>query len=176
MTAKQIAEVAGVSVETVQKKVKELFPEIVKKGKQTNLTEPEAVNIMAELRKQGFVTPRKNDDVVTRSELAEFGRAIVSEMFGLFLPMIKNSPETPKPLAIAPPIATRDELRRIINKAAQESGDYPGTWNQLYEEIYYRLHINARERAKNAGVPAIDILEAEGYLPDSIAIARAIFA
>jgi len=83
--------------------------------------------------------------------------------------------KTSQQLLPAPPIASRDELRRIVNKAANESGDYSGTWNRLYQEVYYRLHINAKTRAENSGIQALDIIEDQGLLAETIAIAREIF-
>jgi len=83
---------------------------------------------------------------------------------------------TGKQLALpAVPLATRDELRRIVNKAGQASGDFRGAWQTLYQEIYYRLHRNVRECAKNRGIDTMDYLEEEGLLPDAVAIAREIF-
>ena len=168
----------GVSTETVSRKV-EMYPDRVKNGRPTNLIQPEALCVMSELRKKNFVEPLQNDKVITRSELAEFGTAIVSEVIKQLMPMILASSGHPATLAIeskqTPKLAPRDELRMIVNKAAKESGDYSGTWKTLYTEIYYRLHINAQERAKNAKTSAIDILEAEGLLESAVLIAREIF-
>lgn len=74
-----------------------------------------------------------------------------------------------------PKLSPRDELRMLVNSASSASHDYAGTWKTLYQEIYYRLHINAQERAKNSKTSAIDILEAEGLLESSVSIAREIF-
>lgn len=74
-----------------------------------------------------------------------------------------------------PKLSPRDELRQLVNTAASVSHDYAGTWKTLYQEIYYRLHINATERAKNANTSAIDILESEGLLENAVLIAREIF-
>lgn len=57
MTTKQIAEAAGVSVDTVQRKVKELYPDLVEKRRATNLPQNAAVKVMAEIRKLNFVSP-----------------------------------------------------------------------------------------------------------------------
>lgn len=80
----------------------------------------------------------------------------------------------PQP-AETPTISARDELRQVVAKAARESGDYAGTWGELYSEIYYRLHINVRERAKNAKVTALEIIEAEGLTEPALAIAKDLF-
>lgn len=102
MTTRQIAEAAGVSVETVTRKIRELCPEEVKNGKPTNLPQPKALRVMSELRKTGFVAPiqndevpRQNGEVITRSDLAEFGRALVGEMMKQFLPLIQTRPALP---------------------------------------------------------------------------------
>lgn len=74
-----------------------------------------------------------------------------------------------------PKLSARDELRMLVNTASSESHDYAGTWKTLYQEVYYRLHINAPERARNSKTSAIDILESEGMLENAVLIAREIF-
>jgi len=101
--------------------------------------------------------------------------AIVSEMMRQFLPMIQVAKSAPAQIE-APKLETRDELRRIVAKAGKASGDFPGTWNLLYQEIYYRMHRNVNECAKNRGMDKLDYIESEGILPEVIAIAREIFA
>lgn len=97
MTLRELALVAGVSVETVRTKGKELYPDKFAKGKRTSFNRLEATNVMAELRKKGFVQHTENRevhtenlDVVTRQDLALFGASIVSEMMKQFLPLIQN--------------------------------------------------------------------------------------
>jgi hypothetical protein len=104
MTIKQMAEVSGVSTETVSRKVKEMYPDRVTNGRPTNLIQTEAICVMTELRKKNFVEPLQNEkvplqndklpiqnaNVVTKSDLAAFGTAIVSEMMKQFLPLIQN--------------------------------------------------------------------------------------
>ena len=97
MTIKQMAEVAGVSQDTVTRKVKEMYPARVRNGRPTNLIQSEAITVMAELRKKNFVSPLQNAEVslqnaevVTKSDLAAFGTAIVSEMMKQFMPLIQN--------------------------------------------------------------------------------------
>lgn len=97
MTTKEIAAVARVSSRTVTRTAKENGIGVVKPGVETIFTELEAVQLMAELRKKGFVeprqnvpAPRQNDELITRNDLAAFGSAIVSEMMKQFLPLIQN--------------------------------------------------------------------------------------
>jgi len=121
------------------------------------------------------VTLPQNAEAVTKGDLAAFGAAIVSEMMRQFLPMIQGA--TPaQPQIEAPKLETRDELRRIVAKAGKASGDFSGSWNLLYQEIYYRMHRNVNECAKNRGMDKLDYIESEGLLPEVIAIAREIFA
>ena len=83
----------------------------------------------------------------------------------------KQREELPAP----PSMEYRAELRKIVARAARESGDYSGTWGQLYQEAYYRLSINIRERAKNRGMELLQYAEDEGLIPDLVALAREIF-
>lgn len=97
MTTREIAETAGVSIETASRKIKEMYPDRVINGKATRLVQSEALCVMSELRKKNFVEPMQNEklpmqnyEVVTKSDLAAFGTAIVSEMMKQFLPLIQN--------------------------------------------------------------------------------------
>ena len=97
MTTKEVAAVAGVSSRTVTRTAKENGIGVVRSGVETVFTELEAVQLMAELRKKGFIeprqnvtVPRQNDELITRNDLAAFGAAIVSEMMKQFLPLIQN--------------------------------------------------------------------------------------
>jgi len=189
MTIKEMAEVAGVSTETVSRKVKEMYPDRVKNGKSTRLIQSEALTVMAELRKKNFVEPLQNDKVpLQNAEVAQLGAMVANlaimmqesmkmmvsqqnQITAILSQKTQLSIETKQ----TPKLSPRDELRMIVNKAAKESGDYSGAWKTLYTEIYYRLHINAQERAKNAKTTAIEILDSEGQLENAVAIAREIF-
>jgi hypothetical protein len=63
VTAKQIAEAAGVSERTVQRTAMRLMPEQIRNGERADFGERESVAIMAALRKRNFVEPRQNDEV-----------------------------------------------------------------------------------------------------------------
>lgn len=104
MTARQMSEVSGVSVDTVNRKIKEMYPDAVQKGRSTRLSQTQAITVMSELRKKNFVeptqsaevptqnaeVPTQNAEVVTKADLATFGAAIVSEVIKQFLPIIQN--------------------------------------------------------------------------------------
>jgi len=102
--------------------------------------------------------------------------SMVSQLVGALASIIPAQTKPTVQAIAAPSLSPRDELRQIINDAARESADYPGTWNEFYKAVYYRLHINAKERAKHAKVTALEILDEEELLPQCIAIAREIFA
>lgn len=122
---------------------------------------------------QNVTTPRQN---VVQADLAALIAPIVAETIKQLLPLIQGASK-PAPMQIteAPELSLRDQFRMIVDGAARESGDYAGTYNRVYNEIRYRLHINVTERAKKAGVSKIEILEAEGHLLNAILIARDIF-
>jgi hypothetical protein len=196
MTTREIAEFCEVTVKTVRRWIAKasgegyLSPEKLKmleageKGTTVDWNDEETKRILTAGGKRfiadmmsrvgghfGAVknAPEGNGDRLDRLE------AMVIQLVGAISAMVPAiAKEAPKAIA-APTLAPRDELRQIIANAARDSGDYSGTWNAFYQAIYYRLHINAKERAKNAGVAALDIIEAEGLLPEAIAIAREVF-
>ena len=189
MTTKEIAEIAGVSVQTVRRTAESRVGFVFVAGKKADFTEKESIEIMRELKKKGFIQPVQNGQVpVQNGQVEQLGVMVANlsimmqesmkmmvsqqnQITAILSQKTQLSIETKQ----TPKLSPRDELRMIVNKAAKESGDYSGVWKTLYTEIYYRLHINATERAKNAKTSAIDILEAEGLLESAVLIAREIF-
>jgi hypothetical protein len=113
--------------------------------------------------------PRSADARIDRLEgLVE---KLLSVVATVIMPMIeKKQAKLP-----APVLDPRGEIRRIVAKAARNTGDYRGIWNELYTQSYYRLHVNLKERAENRGIDTLDYAEQEGYLPALLAIAKAVF-
>jgi hypothetical protein len=123
----------------------------------------------ADLFRMSAKETASSDSRLDRLE-AMVGRLV--EAVAAMLPRVS----TPAALSLpAPALAPRDELRQIIGRAARESGDYQGTWGEFYEAIYYRMHRNVRECAKNRGTDALNYLEGEGLIPEAIALARDLF-
>jgi len=76
----------------------------------------------------------------------------------------------------APEKNERDQLNQIIRKyASSQSFPHAVVWGQLYQELYYRLNINVRQRAQNRNMPIIDYVESEGLLPQALSVAKAMF-
>jgi hypothetical protein len=173
MTFIKISEVAGCSERTVRRTAKELWPTRVFSKAGADLTEMDAVKIMEVLPKRNIVSGKKSGQM-SAEDIGAIVRETVSAMIPAIIAAVKGLPVEQAALP-APAMDSRDELRMVINKAARDSGDYSGTYHALYAQIYYRLHINVRERAANAKVQPIDILEAEGLIPEAVAIAREIF-
>lgn len=196
MTTKEIAGAVGKDMSTVQRWIKKMggkMQSVESKMQSSTSTNPADFDlsetlaiIEAGMGKNAADIYRMNASAktntltqesafITRSDLAEFGRALVSEMMKQVIPLIQVNKPDQLQIGEAPGLSLRDQLRKIVDEAARESGDYAGTYNRLYNEIRYRLHINVAERARNAGVSKIDILDAEGHLMSAILIAREIF-
>lgn len=180
MTTREIAAVAGVSPRTVTRTAKSNGIGVVKPGAGTIFTEAEAVQLMAELRKKGFVEPRQNVAAPRQNvpDLAALIGPIVAETIKQLLPLLQGASiqiAAPAPVVSLPPIDPRKELNMLAREAGYTMGDYREPYNQIYKHAYYRLGVNLRERAKNKGMDVLDYAEAEGYLPQMVAIAREIF-
>jgi hypothetical protein len=67
MTVRQMAEVSGLSTETVRAKAKEMYPDKFINGKKTVFSQQEAIPIMSELRKKGFIQPTEYLEVPTEN-------------------------------------------------------------------------------------------------------------
>ena len=102
MTIKQIAEVSGCNRKTVERKINELYPAKMQKGKATRLNQKEAIAVMSELRKKGFVQPSQNVEVpsqnveVRNSIMIETLNNIVKQNQEFMLAMFEKLNNQPK--------------------------------------------------------------------------------
>jgi hypothetical protein len=185
MTTKEIAEACGVDERTVRRwirgagiKMPSLLDKLSDAEKTKMAAEYDLDETLAAIEKgMGknaatlFRENAKNKAAPAEDRIARL-ESLVERLIIALIPAATSG----KQLAIpAVPLATRDELRRIINSGAASAGGYREAWAALYQEIYYRLHRNVRECAKNRGMDTLDYIEEEGILPEAVAIAREIF-
>ena len=78
MTVKELMEITGLSRKTITEKVKLFFPDIVNNGKAIELNETQAIQVMDDLRKKGFITPAKNSQVPTQN--SQDNKSLISEI------------------------------------------------------------------------------------------------
>jgi len=84
--------------------------------------------------------------------------------------MPPTTTEEPKPLD------TRMLLNQRIRKYTQENDvAYFVPWTQLYEQMYYRYHVNVILKADKKKVKPIEILEEEGLLEEAWKVACKVF-
>ena len=74
MTVKEVAEILGLDIRTVQLKVKELFPDIVANGKVTYLTQTQVTTVKLRIQENGHLAT-SND----RSRLADMPKTPLEE-------------------------------------------------------------------------------------------------
>jgi len=68
VTIRELAGVAGCSYSAMYKTARRIYPGKFANGRRTDFDENESVRIMAEVRKKGFVEPRKNEKVPLKNE------------------------------------------------------------------------------------------------------------
>ena len=180
MTIKEISELSGISTRQVTRIGKELFPHNFQNGKKTFFLENEAIELMRVLRKKGFIEPRQNDKVPRQNDKvdAQMIALIVSETIKQLLPVLGIRQE-PQPLALPelPPVNTRSELNSIIRSYAERNKlAFPEAWNQFYERVYYRLHMNIRVLASNVNESPLDYAEKNNLMGMFYALALAEFS
>lgn len=179
MTIKELAEVAGCSVKTIRRIVKQQFPNMIVNGRETRFTKEEAFDVMALL-------PKQNDLGQPRTKAVKVGQGSDSRLdrieqslnglIGIMGEFIKSQTPKEEPKQIAPKLEPKDEIRRIINSYTGHTGSqYRDNWNLLYQECYYRLGKNFRVLAQNRQVKPMDIIVSEGFAPDVLLIARDLF-
>lgn len=181
MTIKQIAEVAGCSLKTVRRTIKDNFPDLTKNGKMTKLTKEQAFDIMAKLPKRNLVSGNLGQmSEVTRTNVQGLESRIdrLEAKFDKLLDLMiaKELANKPEPKLIAPKLEPKDEIRKIINSYTNHIGNqYRDNWNLLYQECYYRLGKNFRTLAQNRSVKPMDVIVEEGFAPDVLLVARDLF-
>ena len=191
MTTKQIAEAVGKPERTVKGWATKAGAKLASAGaklasaghgKAADWDLDEACLIIEiGLGKNAAALYRENAKRPASTDIVAIVRETVQAMIPAMVEGIRYALGAAQPIAKAPalpapaPLTPRDELRRVMVAAGAASGDYAGAWGQLYQEIYYRLHRNVKECAKNRGVSALDYIEDEGMLPAVVAIAREVF-
>lgn len=190
MTTREIAEVAGVSNDTVIRKIKELYPEEIKPRKATNLVKTKAIRVMSELRKTGFINPLpQNAEVLPQN--AEVDSSLTSKDIELIarvvsmtvaetikqldtrMTKIEGKIEQRQALLPAPPIEPREHINMIVRDySARNKIEFRDVWKELYKQFSYRTNSNPSISAKNRGMTIIDYIESEGMMEtlESIAI------
>lgn len=181
MTVSMMADIAGVSPDTIRRKVGELFPGKMEARKRTSFTQEEATKVLAEVRKANFVSPELPQDASALPQIAAVVKSLIPAMAEAFrLALGGQPPAPPSPPAIeAPALTPRHELRRLIGRGSRLFSEavepYRAAWNELYTQAYYRMGRNIKYCAENRGKDPLDYAEDEGLLPELVAIAREIF-
>jgi len=170
MKSNELAEIAGVDVSTIRKVAKRLFPDRTIRGKQSEFSEVESVQIMATVKKKNFV--ERNSALVERKNSfvdTQLVSVIVAETVKQLLPYIQYT----KPLPEIPPINYRSELNAIIRAYASKNSLLPGfAWTKFYQRVPYRLHINITTQAKNSDMEPLDWAEENGYIEQLYQLAK----
>jgi hypothetical protein len=187
MTIREIADVAGVSIDTASRKAKELFPVRFQQGKRTDLTQREGIEVMKGLRKLNMVSLPQSAEVLPRSaevavgstlterDLQVIGTIVAAVMAGLDgrVQKIESRVEERQALLPGPKMADKDAIRQLVAREASRSGrEHSKVWNELYDRCYY-LHLgNFKVQAKNNGAKSvIDYIDAKGMSGDVLAVA-----
>ena len=123
MTFVALAHAAGCSTRTVRRYARERFPNRDFTGK-ARLEEHEARALMEALPKRNTVGGQASGQM-SAQDIAEIVQATVTAMIPALVAAVRGTPQAPLALP-APAMDPRDELRRIINRAAAESGDHRG--------------------------------------------------
>jgi phage regulator Rha-like protein len=191
MTTREIANAVGKDETTVRRWIKKLtgkMPVITGKMSSSSPMNPadydfeETIAIIATgLGKNAAdvyrnnalnIAPVQKTEYVTKDDLKEFAKTIITEMMVIIRPLIDQSAIVKsKQLAYVPESDQRTELNRLIKTYAFEhSVDQHSCWTKLYNDVYDRLHLDIRARAKNASMDRLDYATQEGLIPQFITI------
>ena len=178
MTVKEIAEIAGVSVDTVQKKIKDLYPEIVEHRKRTVLNKTQAIEVMKDLRKKNFILPQNSADLPQNSADSRLDRleSLMEKLLlvtgNLLQVQQSNQTQEKRVLLPAPQLDARAHIKKMIDEyVSRNKIEHGDAYRYLYREFFYRTKCNASLCAKNRGMKTIDYIDDEGMIETLEAIA-----
>jgi histone H3/H4/NACalpha-BTF3-like transcription factor len=194
MTTKEIADIAGVSIDTVQKVAREVYPEKFGQGKRVTYLKAEAISVMSLIRKRNFVELPKDAEVLPKdaevlpqnakvSFLSEKDIAIISQIVSVTvsetikaldgrMTNIEQKIEQRKILLPAPQLDARAHIKKMIDEYVSRNGiEHSDAYRYLYREFFYRTKCNASLCAKNRGMKTIDYIDDEGMIETLEAIA-----
>lgn len=187
MTTKEIAEAAGVSVDTATRSIKSLYPEKMTQGKRVALTQVEAIAVMKDIRKVNFVQLPQDAEVPPQdAEVSSLDVAFKAAMVTLVsmaqsmdarLTKIETRIDQRQALLPPPQVKPRDHINMIVRKYVSETeSTYPQAWNELYRQFSYRTNTNPATCAKNREMSILDYIETEGMIELLESVALEIFS
>ena len=184
MTTKELSEVSGVSVDTIVRTAKEYYPSRFSQGKRVVFTKDEAITIMGQLRKKGFVELPQNTEVLPQNtEVAHLGVMVANLCMAVSEQMKMISAQNDKinsfigqkqeRIALpAPQIDPRTHIIKLVDEYTARTGTpHRDAYTMLYRDYGYRTHCNAILSAKNRGMKIIDYIDSEGQIETLEAIA-----
>ena len=90
MTIKELADVAGVSAETIRRTVNELYPEKLSQGVTTFFNQEESVRVLERVKKQNCVQLPQNEGVLTQcEEVVVIGNQMAELITGMLVKMLE---------------------------------------------------------------------------------------
>jgi hypothetical protein len=190
MTTKEIAQAVGKDERTVRRWVnrtagkmsglsdKMSDAERTKKPADYTLEETIAI-IEAGMGKNAAGVFRANAEkpAPEATSLTAIIRETITAMVPVLVEVVRGALPQQQIAALPAPaeLSQRDQLRRVINGYARQSGDHAGAWRELYAQFYYRYHRNIRECAKNRGVDTLDYVENEGIMDELLSLAVSLY-
>lgn len=177
MTIKELAEVAGCSVKTVNRLVKEFYPSLIKNGRTTRFTKEEAFDIIAKLpKKNDLGQPRTKVGKVGQGVDAKFISQIVAETIKQLIPYLQPTKAFGGQFTELPPVNLRSELNAIVKSYAVRNDIlFPFAWEYFFQRAKVRLRVDITTCAKNRGIDRLDYAEENGYMELLYELAKAEF-
>jgi len=142
-TVKKISNVFGVSENTIRKTIKELFPDKVRNGARTVLTDEELIKLLGTMKHKGIVKMENLNKIgkVHKENLNNFGK--VDEQLTRLEKMTENM------------VILAKELSYMLNKAfsysekllLKENNQLPNPRKEIWEAVNDFKHVNGLDSA-----------------------------
>lgn len=172
MTTRQLADTAGVDIDTIRKVAKKIFPLMqLGKGVIARYSKEQSEAILSKVGKKNFIernisVPEQNISVPDIAKIVSM--TVIETLKAIGYLQIPNQQQQ---IAQLSPPNPRSELNSIIRKYAESREiNFGVAWSHFYDRVYYRLSINLNARAKEGKKP-MDIAEEMGIMDKLLALA-----
>ncbi len=172
MTVKEVAEVLGYEKDYLRKKVKELFPETVKNGIETELTEEQVYVLKKNLTPRTLDMKIQGENAITSLDIEEMTIKVLQyHMAEAERLRVENAKQSAQLAIDAPKVESFDALQRAdntmsITQAAKHFGLHPKT--EVFPYLRDCGYLTMKDLPTQAALDAGYLVQRQVRCPDGV--------
>lgn len=172
MTVKEVAEVLGYEKDYLRKKVKELFPETVKNGIETELTEEQVYKLKKNLTPRTLDMKIQGENAITSLDIEEMTIKVLQyHMAEAERLRVENARQSVQLAIAAPKVESFDAMQRAdntmsITQAAKHFGLHPKT--EVFPYLRDCGYLTMKDLPTQAALDAGYLIQRQVRCPDGV--------